>query len=430
MKFALAFLFFSVLDPIRLLFSLNLGTLPQWLKLLYIRVLVDRLGYPFLAGDPSYQPRPALNRQQRRALFFRLPRKVRLHYAGLLTAAGLAGVTLLGAPLMPDMPTVSGGATIVGSRSGLFWKQTPGGLPVIQDAKAFTGNVFFVDASAPAAQRGTTSGFGTHPDRPLSTVDSAVDLCTSSQGDAIFVLAGHTESWAAAAVLTLDKIGVSVIGLGTGNNRPTFTATDAAVDVEVDSASCGIYNCRFITDVASLTALVDVDAAAFTLEDCLFIGNNAATETNLITVITDANADDLTVRRCEFNYLATVNATVVTTTSTECIRLVGADRAEISDNYISGDFTTSAINGITTASKDVQIVRNRIHNIATEDIAGIVDLVAACNGVIAYNYGFFGLHDDASALALIIDPSSCAMVENYFSNVVTEAGGLVGTAST
>lgn len=406
-KLILAFLLFRVFDPIRMLFSLNLGAFPMWLKLLYIRVFVDRMGYPFQEGAPA----PTMNRAQRRHMYFRLPRRVRPFYVNLIGPRAL--------------PQVAGGATIVGSRSGLFWKNTPGGLPVIQDAKYFAGNIFFVDTNT--AQGGTTSGFGYHPDRALTTVDSAVDLCTSSQGDAIFVLAGHTESWSAAGTLTLDKIGVSVIGLGIGNNRPTFTATDAAVDVEVDSASCGIYNCRFITDVASLTALIDVDAAAFTMEDCFFTGNNAAAETNLISVITDANADDMTIRRCHFNYLATLNATAITTTSTECIRLVGADRAWIQDCYISGDFTTSAINGITTASRDIKIIGNHIHNIATENIAGVVDLVASCDGVINNNRGFIGY---ATSLAAVIDPASCSMIENYFSNVVTEAGGLVGTAST
>lgn len=224
------------------------------------------------------------------------------------------------------------------------------------------------------------------------------------------------------------QTGVAVIGLGIGNNRPTITfATAATADWEIDAASCGIYNFRFITNIASLAAAIDVDAAGFTLEDCLFTGNDAANETNLITVITDAAADDLTVRRCSFNYLATFDGTAITTTSTECIRLVGADRALIEGNYISGDFTTAAINGITTASLDIKILNNRIHNIATENIAGVVDLVAGCNGVIGYNWGFMGY---ATSLAAIIDPASCAMVENYFSNVVTETGGLVGTAST
>ena len=177
----------------------------------------------------------------------------------------------------------------------------------------------------------------------------------------------------------------------------------------------------------ALTGPIDVDAADVVLEDCDFYGNDAADEAPAITIITDANANDLVVRRCTFNFLAALDGTAITATPTECIRLVGADRAVIEHCYFGGDFTTSVINGITTASLDIRIVENWIHNIATENIAGVVDLVAGCNGVIANNRGFIGY---AVGLATVIDPASCAMIENYFSNVVTEAGGLVGTAST
>ena len=404
-KAILYILMFRGLDPLRMLLNLNLGALPRWLKLLYIRVLVDKHGYPFMAGLPE---RVMMSRQQRRSYYFRLPRKLRPAYASLMGA-----------------PVLSGGATIAGTRSGLFWKHNPGALPIIQDAKAFAGNVFFVDAST--AQGGTTSGYGNHPDKALTTIDSAVDLCTSSQGDAIFVLAGHTETVDAAGDITLDKIGVSIIGLGIGNNRPTITfSTEVLGDIEVDSASCGIYNFRFIGNIAALAAPIDVDAAAFTMEDCDWYVATATTDID-ITIITDANADDLTVRRCRFNYDYSRAATAVTNASTEVIRLVGADRALIQDCYFSGNFSTSIINGITTASGDIKVLNCWMYNDQTADVAGAIDLVAGCTGVLAYNNGFHGY---ATNLTSVIDPASCAMVENYFSNVVTEAGGLIGTRST
>ena len=427
LKALLGFLFFRILDPIRGRLGINLGRLPMAVKLLYIRILVDRLSYPFLTGREPAPERQRTNRRQRRARYFSLPRAMRPRYAAFVVAAGLASLNLLGQPLLPPVPVVSGGATIVASRSGLFWRQSPGGLPIIQDGRVFAGNVFFVDVNT--AQGGTTAGYGSHPDKALTTIDSAIDLCTASQGDAIFVLAGHTESIIAAAGINLDKIGVAVIGLGIGDNRPTITfATDVLADWEIDAASCGIYNFRFIGNLAAVAAAIDVDAAAFTMEDCDWFVATATTDID-ITIITDAAANDITVRRCRFNYDYSRASTAVTAASTEVIRLVGADRARIEECSFAGNFSTAAINGVTTASGDIKILNNTIYNDATADVAGIIDLVAGCTGVIAYNSGFYGLHDDASALALIIDPASCAMIENYFSNVVTEAGGLVGTAS-
>lgn len=312
------------------------------------------------------------------------------------------------------------------NRTALFGVQQPGGALTVQDLEEHPRNVWFVDASA--AGGANTVGHGQHPDTPFLSLAYAFSSDLMAAGDVVYLMPGHAESVIAAAGIDMDIAGVKVIGLGNAKNRPTITFTTiASADIDIDAANITIKNIRFVTDIASCSAPIDVNAAGFTMEDCHFYGNDAADETNLITIITDANADDMVIRRCTFNYLATVDGTAVTTTSTECIRLVGADRAIIEDCYISGDFTTSAINGITTASLDVQIVRNRIHNIATENIAGVVDLVAGCNGVIGYNYGFIGY---ATGLAAVIDPSSCAMIQNFFSNVVTEAGGLVGTAST
>lgn len=297
-------------------------------------------------------------------------------------------------------------------------------MPVIQDAKVFSGNVFFVDANT--AQGGTTSGYGVHPDKALTTWDSAVALCTANQGDAVFILPGHTETVSAAGGITLDVAGISFIGLGDGNARPTFTfSTATGADIEVDSANESVYNMRFIGNIAALAAPIDVDAAAFKMEDCDWYVATATTDID-ITIITDANADDLVVRRCHFWYDYSRAATAVTAASTEVIRLVGADRAVIEDCSFSGNFSTAAINGITTASGDVSIQRNGIYNDQTTDIAGWIDLVAGCTGVIANNNGFHGF---VTNIAGVIDPASCAMIENYASNVVTEAGGIIGTRS-
>jgi len=293
------------------------------------------------------------------------------------------------------------------------------GMPI----PSHLGKVFFVHSG-----NGAVVNDGLATDKALASIDSAVGKCSAGAGDVIMVLAGHTESVTAAGGIDLDVAGISVIGQGSGNNRPTVTFTTInTADIDIDAANVTLSNIRFVTDVDSLAAPIDVNAAGFTMTHCDFYGNGGAAETNLITVLTDAAAKRMKIQNCSFNYDAALDGTNITTTSTACIQLVGADHAEILDNYISGDFTTSAINGITTASKDIKILRNAIYNDATENIAGVIDLVAACTGIIAFNYGFMGY---ATGLATVIDPASCGMVQNYFSNVVTETGGLVGTAST
>lgn len=290
------------------------------------------------------------------------------------------------------------------------------------------GKVFWVNNSTALADGGiggSDNGPGTYQ-KPFRTIDAAIGKCTASRGDTIMVMPGYTQTISAAVGIDLDVVGVTIIGLGNGTLRPTITFdTAVTADIDIDAANTAMMNFRFIGNIAALAAPIDVNAAGFTMQNCDFYANAATTDVD-ISIITDAAADDMWIEGCGFYYLDSLADTAVTAVSTEVIRLVGADRAVIKNNFMIGDFTTSAINGITTASKALRITGNEIHNVATEDIAGAVDLVAACDGVIANNFGSVLF---STNIATLIDPSSCSMIENYFSNVVTETGGLIGTAS-
>ena len=287
-----------------------------------------------------------------------------------------------------------------------------------------TGDVYHVDSGHTGA---SDTNDGKNPDRPMATIDAAVAKCTANNGDIILVAPGHAETLTAAAGIDLDVAGISVIGLGWGDDRPTITfGTATTTDIDIDAANVTIANLRFIGNIAALAAPIDVNAAGFTMEDCDFYVATATTDID-ITVITDATANDMVIRRCHFWYDYSRAATAVTAASTEVIRLVGADRAIIEDCYFSGNFSTAVINGITTLSGDILIARNKLYNDQTANVAGWIDLVAGCTGVIENNNGFHGYTTD---IATVIDPSSCAMIENYASNVVTESGGIIGTRST
>ena len=300
------------------------------------------------------------------------------------------------------------------------------GIPLIGSGPDMTtGDVYFV--SSTAANRSDSGSQGTAPTLPFATLDYAVGRTTENQGDIIYVMPGHAETISAAAGLDLDVAGISVIGLGWGNTRPTFTfATATGADMDIDAANITLRNLRFIGNIAALAAPCDVNAAGFTMEWCDWYVATATTDIDM-TIITDAAADDMTIRFCRFWYDYSRAATAVTAASTEVIRLVGADRAAIYGNYFSGNFATAIINGITTLSGDIYIGHNRLYNDQTANVAGWIDLVAGCTGVIEYNQGFHGYTLD---ILTVIDPASCAMIENYASNVVTESGGIIGTRST
>lgn len=182
-------------------------------------------------------------------------------------------------------------ATIVGQRSGLFFKKVAGGLPVIQDAAVQTGNIFFVDSNA--ANAGDSAGKGTHPDYPFATAAYAVSQCTANQGDEVLCAPGHAETL--AAVATLSKAGVRVIGLGDGNTRPAFTVNAVADGISLEAADMILENVRFPTPTAAATALINMAAARCVVRKCGFVLG-----ANVVDAITVTAAGELpTIEDCD-----------------------------------------------------------------------------------------------------------------------------------
>ena len=150
-------------------------------------------------------------------------------------------------------------------------------LPMIGD-KLVGGKVYFVDSGHAKANDGN---LGVHPDNsPLATIDGAIGMCTAANGDFIVVMPGHSET--AATQITCDVAGVSIIGVGYGQNIPAVTAHASAADcVNVTADDVYIENIRLI-GAASCTAFINVAAADFTAKKVWFDG--VATPENQVTI--------------------------------------------------------------------------------------------------------------------------------------------------
>lgn len=102
----------------------------------------------------------------------------------------------------------------------------------------------------------------------FATLAFALTKCTDSVGDVIIVRPGHAETTTA---IDVNKIGVRIIGLGTGRNKPALTATTAATDlVNITAANVLIRNIRLVGAASGVTALIDVSVADFVGEDLQF----------------------------------------------------------------------------------------------------------------------------------------------------------------
>jgi hypothetical protein len=301
------------------------------------------------------------------------------------------------------------------------------GIPI---QSAHPGEVFWVNSTTVLPVGGkspSNANKGTYRE-PFSTITYALTQCVASRGDLIMVMPGYTETIIAAGGGAWNVTGVGIIGLGAGDLKPTVTfATDAGASIVVTGNNMTVVNFRFVSALANITNAVSVTTGThFSIESSEFMASAAATGMN-ISLLTAATATGLSVRNSIFNMESSIAGVPVTDIPTEAIRLVGCDNAVIKGCFIVGNFSTSAINGITTASEGILIDDNRIHNVGTAAVAGVIDLVAACTGMISNN--MCGNYE-TTTIDTMIDNAACSSCQNYIINVITEVGDIGGTAST
>ena len=127
------------------------------------------------------------------------------------------------------------------------------------------GNVYYVDNTHLLA---TATGDGTDPNNPLTTIDIAIGKCTANHHDLIVVGSNHAESIATAAAINCDMAGIRIVGVGTGQNRPRISFTNALATIAIGAANVTIENLLFLVGIDSVAVMVDVYADDFTLLNC------------------------------------------------------------------------------------------------------------------------------------------------------------------
>ena len=150
-----------------------------------------------------------------------------------------------------------------------------------------TGKIFYVDSGAAGAGNGP--GGGLTSQSPFATLDYAVGQCTANNGDVIYLMPGHAETIIADSGVDIDVAGITVIGLGLGAARPTFTFTTAVTaDFKLAAASTVVVNVLFLGGLDATTGVIEISAA-----DCALIDTEYRDVTGQATdvIITTAAAD-------------------------------------------------------------------------------------------------------------------------------------------
>lgn len=127
----------------------------------------------------------------------------------------------------------------------------------------FSGDVWWLDTV-----NGTdaVSPAGKEREQPLKTLAQAVT--NAAAGDIIVIESGSSESLSSAQ--TLSKIGLTIIGLGQGSNRPRYTANGAIAMFNITAAATRIFNVYFPASTAAPTSRVSTAAAETEVSGCYF----------------------------------------------------------------------------------------------------------------------------------------------------------------
>ena len=125
------------------------------------------------------------------------------------------------------------------------------------------GTSYFVDSGS-----GSSTNDGKSWSTALDTLDNAINKCTANQGDIIYIAEGHEESYTttgAKAIFDID--GITIIGLGQGSDRPSFSFGHTGATWTISGDNVIISNLLLLTAVDSVVTYGTISGADCKLVD-------------------------------------------------------------------------------------------------------------------------------------------------------------------
>jgi len=292
-----------------------------------------------------------------------------------------------------------------GSRTALFSRRQPGGLFAIQDVAAHPGDIWFV-----CSVTGTDgAGYGVNPDAPFATLSYAIGKATAAKGDVIYLLPGHAESLSGAAAITVNVSGLSIIGLGNGANRPTFTFHTTDAQVVVSAADVLLKNIRCTVDVDEVVSLFSVTAARVTFDTVDFFETASVQAIQFVT----CGQDRFVVRNCTHLQAA------ASASNAKWIQITGGVGVVIEDNDLEIALTSNAASQVianSAAATNMRVRRNLV--MCTGAAAVPVSFHASSTGIAADNRITSGRTTLAGSIAL----GGLYGAENYAAHTANKNG--------
>jgi len=204
-------------------------------------------------------------------------------------------------------------------------------------------------------------------------------VATGSVGDVVYLLPGHVETVTEAGGLTMDCIGLHVIGCGNGTLQPVIELTTIiSADIDIDAACVTFENVHFRAGFADITAAIDVNCADLTIRNCRFTQEDD--DLNCLIWIQDhgttTTSSRITVEDCVVYAYDASNTHFINYTGT-------GDGHIFNRNMMIGDWGTMAVGGVGVVT-NASINDNYIANAATT-ANGVFNFDATATGVMTNN---------------------------------------------
>ncbi len=215
-----------------------------------------------------------------------------------------------------------------------------------------------------------SNGFqGNAYDQPFATLAYAAAYSGVGVGDCIVVMEGHAETVIAAGGITLNTVGLSVVGLGSGTYRPTITfGTATTASLLVSAAGTSISNIIGVSGIDLLSQPIDVRAAGCAIGTTAYgyvewqdpSSSLQAIRQVLTTTAADNSATDLAedeTTTAADNLIINLKVIGITSGGTapvNSIRLVGCASGLINIDFY-GRASTAVVEFITTVCTNIEV---------------------------------------------------------------------------
>ena len=287
------------------------------------------------------------------------------------------------------------------------------GVPTFGVGTLPLGNTYFYVDSV----NGSNGNPGTF-DQPVATLDYSIGLCTANTGCVIIIKAGHAETITANTELLFDVAGITIVGLGNGANRPTFTLTTGNTNrIPVSAANIKISNCIFVGNFLSIaTCFLLTTAPGFWVDSCSFRDTSAILGfLSIITTTVSVNCDGLIFTN------NTVQSDATTTPGPTIVVANTLDRLTISDNFITHSTISNNVSALLAHAALVVthllMVGNVVYSVNTDTATGGLLLTTTAttgSGIIANN--FAAALDTAAAILLPAIAVQYGCSQNFYAH--------------